>query len=46
MEELVNVSNLKQDLQGALESLKSDYVKHLSIRSAAGTSAYLESFEI
>nr|CAG4649693.1 EOG090X0DUK [Scapholeberis mucronata]SVE93887.1 EOG090X0DUK [Scapholeberis mucronata] len=35
--ELVNVLSLKQDLKNAVDSLKSDYVKHLSLRSAAGS---------
>jgi ribosome recycling factor len=34
--ELVKVSSLKQDLQKGLDQLKSDYVKHLSLRSASG----------
>ncbi|XP_046657654.1 ribosome-recycling factor, mitochondrial-like isoform X2 [Daphnia pulicaria] len=35
--ELVKVSSLKQDLQKGLDQLKSDYVKHLSLRSASGS---------
>lgn len=37
MAELVNVPSLKQDLQKGLDQLKNDYVKHLSLRSAAGS---------
>nr|SVE74449.1 EOG090X0DUK [Daphnia barbata] len=35
--ELVNASRLKDDLQKGLDQLKSDYVKHLSLRSASGS---------
>nr|SVE75394.1 EOG090X0DUK [Daphnia dolichocephala] len=35
--ELVSVSRLKEDLQKGLDQLKSDYVKHLSLRSATGS---------
>nr|SVE73826.1 EOG090X0DUK [Daphnia atkinsoni] len=35
--ELVNVPKLKDDLQKGLDQLKSDYMKHLSLRSASGS---------
>nr|SVE80973.1 EOG090X0DUK [Daphnia magna] len=35
--ELVNVSRLKEDLQKGFDQLKSDYMKHLSLRSASGS---------
>nr|SVE78501.1 EOG090X0DUK [Daphnia lumholtzi] len=35
--ELVNVSRLKVDFQKGLDQLKSDYMKHLSLRSASGS---------
>ena len=38
IEELVNVQQLKNDLQKGIDHLKSDYIKHLSIRSTSGTS--------
>nr|CAG4638742.1 EOG090X0DUK [Cyclestheria hislopi] len=34
--ELTNIDSLKQDLERALEHLRQDYVKNLSIRSSAG----------
>ncbi len=35
--QLINVEHLKNDLQKALDQLKNDYVKNVTIRSAAGT---------
>nr|CAG4637360.1 EOG090X0DUK [Ceriodaphnia reticulata]SVE73199.1 EOG090X0DUK [Ceriodaphnia reticulata] len=37
IEELVNVQHLKNDLQKGIDHLKSDYVKHLSLRSTSGS---------
>ena len=34
--ELINITQLKEDLQKSLDKLKADYVKNLTIRSAAG----------
>nr|CAG4636522.1 EOG090X0DUK [Eubosmina coregoni]SVE70067.1 EOG090X0DUK [Eubosmina coregoni] len=41
--ELVNVNRLKEDLQKAIDQLKSDYVKNVTLRSAAGS---IESLQV
>ena len=44
IEELVNVQQLKNDLQKGIDHLKSDYIKHLSIRSTSGKSTIIQSY--
>ena len=40
--ELVNVNRLKEDLQKAIDQLKSDYVKNVTLRSAAGKNCIIQ----